>query len=109
MDNREGAKEAVRFAKKQWRQNKPKSVEARRVKDEKVMKFGFPPLVLTAKAPVKFVVCAEYADTITIFQFSNTGQPLGSKIFENSIEIKTEIIKKSKLIDKFPRKRPSRA
>jgi len=109
MDSREGAKKVVQFAKKQWRQNRPKSVEARRVKDENVIKFGFPPLVLTAKAPVKFVVCAEYTDTITIFQFSYAGLPLGSKMFENSVEIKTEIIKKSNLIDKFPRKRPFRA
>lgn len=71
------------------------------------MKFGFPPLVLTVKAPVKFVVSAEYSDNLTIYHFSNEGQLVGSKIFENSFEIKTNIAKKSTLIDKFPRKYPS--
>lgn len=67
MDSREGAREVVRFAKKLWRQTRPKTVETRRVKDEKIMGFGFPPFVLTAKAPVKFAVCAEYSDNLTIY------------------------------------------
>ena len=104
MDSRKGAKEVVRFAKKQWRQNKPKTVEARRVKDEKIMEFGFPPIVLTTKALVKFVVCVEYLDTLRIFQFSDAGQRLGAKNFEHPFEIKKEVVKKSKLIVKFPRK-----
>ncbi len=109
MESREGAKKAVLFAKKIWRQTRPKTVEARRVKDEKIMKFGFPPFVLKAKVRVKFVVCAEYSDTLTIYHFSNAGEPLGAKTFEQPFEIKSEITKKSKLIYKFPRKRPSRA
>jgi len=109
MENRKGAKKAVLFAKKLWRQTRPKTVEARRVKDEKVMKFGFPPVVIKNKAPVKFVVCAEYSDTLTIYHFSNSGQPLGAKTFEQPFTIKSEITKKSNLIDRFPRKHPSRA
>lgn len=71
------------------------------------MKFGFPPLVLTAKAPVKFVVCAEYSDILTIYHFSNAGNLLGAKTFEQPFTIKAEITKKSKLITKFPRTPPS--
>ncbi len=67
MESRKGAKKAVLFAKKLWRQTRPKTIEARRVKDEKIMEFGFPPFVITAKAPVKFVVCAEYSDNLTIY------------------------------------------
>jgi len=107
MDSRKGAKEAVLFAKKQWREAKPKTVEARRVKDENAMVFGFPPFAIKTKAPVKFVVCAEYSDTLTIFQFSNKGQLLGSKIFAQSSKIKKEIVRKSNLIVRFPRKPPS--
>jgi hypothetical protein len=107
MESRKAAKEIVLFAKKQWKQTKPKSVEARRVKDEKVMEFGFPPVVLNAKAPVKFLVCVEYSDTLRIYQFSNSGQLLGAKNFDHPSEIKNEVVKKSSLIAKFPRKQPS--
>ena len=109
MKNRKGAKEIVSFAKKQWKQTKPKTVEARRVKDDKVMKYGFPPVVLSVKAPVKFVVCVEYSDTLRIYHFSNAGQILGAKNFNQPFEVKKEIIKKSNLIVKLPRKSPSRA
>lgn len=109
MESRKGAKKVVLFAKKLWRQTKPKTVEARRVRDEKVMEFGFPPLVLTVKAPVKFVVWAEYSDALTIYHFSSTGEPLGAKTFEQPFTVKSEITKKSNLIARFPRERPSRA
>ncbi len=112
MESRKGARKGVKkvelFAKKKWKQTRPKTLEARRVKDEKVKEIGFPPLVLTVKAPVKFVVWAEYSDTLTIYHFSNAGDLLGAKTFEQPFEIKTEIIKKSNLIVRFPRKRPSR-
>ena len=107
MQSRKIPKEIVLFAKMQWAQTKPKTVEARRVKDEKFMEFGFPPVVLKAKAPIKFIVCVEYSDTLRIYQFSNTGQLLGAKNFDKPFEIKTEVLKKSSLIAKFPRKRPS--
>ncbi len=106
MESRKGAKKVVLFAKKQWKQTKPKTVEARRVKDEKFLEFGFPQFVLTAKVPVKFIVCVEYSDTLRIYQFSHTGQLLGAKNFEELFEIKNEVAKKSSLIAKFPRKRP---
>lgn len=109
MESRKGANKAVLFAKKLWSQTRPKTVETRRVKDEKVMKFGFPPVVLSAKAPVKFIVWAEYSDTLTIYHFSDAGDSLGAKTFEQPFEIKAEITKKSKLIVKFPKKRPPSA
>ena len=107
MDSRKVAKEIVLFAKKQWKQTKPKTVEARRVKDEKIMAFGFPPFVLTAKVPVKFIVCVEYSDAVRIYQFSSAGQLLGAKNFEQLSKVKEEVAKKSNLIAKFPRTRPS--
>jgi len=73
MENRKAVKEVVSFAKKCFKQTKPKSLEVRRVKDEKFMEFGFPLVVLTAKSPIKFVVCVEYSDTLRIYQFSNAG------------------------------------
>lgn len=109
MESRKGAKKVVLFAKKLWRQTKPKTVEARRVRDEKVMEFGFPPVAIKNKAPVKFVVWVEYSDALTIYHFSNAGQLLGAKTFEQPFTIKSEITKKSNLIARFPRERPSRA
>ncbi len=95
MNSRKEVKKVESFAKKKWRQTRPKTLEARRVKDEKVKEIGFPLLVLTVKAPVKFVVWAEYSDTLTIFHFNNAGGLLSAKTFEQPFEIKTEIIKKS--------------
>ena len=101
MESRKGANKAVAFAKKLWKETRPKTVETRMVKDEKIMKSGFPPIVLTSKAPVKFFVWAEYSDALTIYHFSNAGILLGAKTFEQPFTIKSEIIKKSKLIVKF--------
>ncbi len=109
MQNRKVVKEIALFAKTQWKQTKPKTVEVRRVKDKKTLEFGFPPVVLLTRAPVKFVVCVEFSDVLRIYHFSSTGQLLSAKNFEHPFEIRNEIVKKSTLIVKFPRKRPSRA
>jgi hypothetical protein len=105
MENRKAVKEVVSFAKKCFKQTKPKSLEARRVKDEKVTDFGFPPVVLRSKARVKYIVCADYSDQLRVYFFSNSGQSLGAKNYDKTLNIKKEIAKKSNLITKFPRKR----
>ena len=106
MENRKAAKEIVLFAKMQWNQTKPKTVEVRRVKDKKSIEFGFPPSIISTRAPIKFAVCVEFSDVLRIYHFSNTGRLLSAKNFENSFEIRTEIVKKSKLVFKLPKKPP---
>ncbi len=106
MENRKAAKEIVLFAKMQWNQTKPKTVEVRRVKDKKSIEFGFPPTIISTRAPIKFVVCVEFSDILRIYHFSNTGRLLSAKNFENSFEIRTEVVKKSKLVFKLPKKPP---
>jgi len=49
MENRKAVNKVVSFAKKCFKQTRPKSLEVRRVKDEKFMEFGFPLVVLTVK------------------------------------------------------------
>jgi hypothetical protein len=107
MENRKAAKEVVLFAKKLWSQTKPKTVEVRRVKDDKTMEYGFPPVVIKTKAPIKFLVCAEYSVTMRIYHFAYSGQLVGAKNYEPPYVIKNEIEKKSSLIVKFPKKLPS--
>ena len=109
MENRKAVKEVVSFAKKCFKQTKPKSLEVRRVKDEKVTEFGFPPVVLRSKARVKYVACADYSDQLRVYIFSNSGQSLGAKNYDKPFDIKSEITKKSNLIAKFPRNQRSRA
>ena len=105
MENRKAVNEVVSFAKKCFKQTRPKSLEVRRVKDEKVTEFGFPPVVLKLKARVKYIVCADYTDQLRVYFFSNSGQSLGAKNYDKTLNIKKEIAKKSNLITKFPRKR----
>ena len=105
MENRKAPKIVLSFAKKQWTENKPKSVEARRIKDQTYKKYGFPAFVIKARAQVKFVVCVEYLDALNMFQFSSMGEKLGKKLFDPPFDVKKEIGKKSKLIDKFPKKK----
>ena len=104
MENRKVVKEIALFAKTQWKQSKPKTVEVRRVKDKKTIGFGFPPTVLLTRAPIKFVVCVEFSDVLRIYHFSGTGQLLSAKNFERPFGIRNEITKKSKLMFKLPRK-----
>ncbi len=107
MESRKGAKKVVLFAKKLWRETRPKTVEVRRVKDKKSIAFGFPPVVIKARAPIKFVVCVEFSEVLRIYHFSSTGQLLSAKNFEPPFEIRNEIEKKSSLILSLPKKRPS--
>ena len=107
VENRKAANEVVSFAKKCFKQTRPKFLEVRRVKDEKVSEFGFPPVVLKSKATVKFLICADYAEQLRVYFFSSSGQSLGAKNYDKplDISIKKEIAKKSSLITKLPRKR----
>jgi len=107
MENRKAVNEVVSFAKKCFKQTKPKSLEVRRVKDEKVTEFGFPPVVLKSKARVKYIVCADYTDQLRVYFFSNSGQSLGAKNYDKTLDIKNEIAKKSNLVTKFPRNQRS--
>ena len=105
MENRKAIKEIASFARKCFKQTRPKSLDVRRVKDQKVMEFGFPPVVLKSKARVKYVACADYGEQLRVYFFSSSGQSLGAKNYDKSNDIKNEIAKKSNLITKFPRKR----
>ncbi len=107
MENRKAVKEVVSFAKKCFKQTKPKFLEVRRVKDEKIAVFGYPPVVLRSKARVKYIVCADYTEQLRVYFFSNSGQSLGAKNYGKPNEINKEITKKSNLITKFPRNRRS--
>ncbi len=107
MENRKAVQEVVSFAKKCFKQTRPKSLEIRRVKDEKVTEFGFPPVVLKSKARVKYLACADYTELLRVYFFSNSGQSLGAKNYDNPSDIKIEIAKKSNLIKRFPRNRHS--
>jgi hypothetical protein len=68
------------------------------------MEFGFPPVVIKTTAPIKFLVCIEYSDILRVYQFSGKGELLGANNFEQAFEIRKFIVKKSKIIAKFPRK-----
>ncbi len=105
MENRNAVKEVVSFAKKCFKQTRPKSLEVRRVKDQKVMEFGFPPVVLKSKARVKYIACADYTEQVRVYFFSSSGQSLGAKNYDKPLDIKSERAIKSNLITKFPRKR----
>ncbi len=105
MENRKAASEVVSFAKKCFKQTRPKSLEVRRVKDEKVLEFGYPPVVLKSKMIVKYIACADYIDQLRVYFFSSSGQSLGAKNYAKPFGIKIEIAKKSNLITKFPRNR----
>ena len=106
MERRKAAQEIVLFAKRQWKETRPKTVEARRVKDETLMEFGFPPVVIKTKTPIRFLVCVEYSDALRVYQFSGKGELLGADNFDPPFEIRKFIVKKSKIIAKFPRKAP---
>jgi hypothetical protein len=105
MENRKAVNKVVSFAKKCFKQTRPKFLEVRRVKDERITEFGYPPVVLRSKAIVKYLVYADYTDQLRVYFFSNSGQSLGAKNYDKPNDIKIEIAKKSNLIAKFPRNR----
>lgn len=109
MENRKAVNKVVSFAKRCFKQTRPKLLEVRRVDDEKIAGFGYPPVVLKSKAIVKYVACADYTEQLRVYFFSNSGQSLGAKNYDKTNDIKSEIAKKSNLITKFPRKRRSKA
>ena len=109
MENRKAVNKVVSFAKKCFKQTRPKLLEVRRVDDEKIAEFGYPPVVLRSKARVKYLACVDYAEQLRIYFFSTSGQSLGAKNYDKPIDIKIEIAKKSNLITKFPRKQRSKA
>ena len=107
MENRKAANKVVSFAKRCFKQTRPRLLEVRRVKDEKIAMFGYPPVVLRSKAIVKYLACADYAEQLRIYFFSSSGQSLGAKNYDKPNDIRGEILKKSSLITKFPQKRRS--
>ena len=109
MENRKAADQVASFARKCFKQTSPKTLEVRRVKDEKVIELGYPSVVLRSKAVVKYIACADYTDQLRVYFFSSSGQSLGAKNYDKplDISIEKEIAKKSSLITKFPRKRRS--
>lgn len=107
MENRKAAKQVVSFAKKCFKQTRPKSLEVRRVDDEKVNKFGYPTFVLRSNAIAKYLICADYVEQLRVYFFSRSGMSLGAKNYDKTNNIKIEIAKKSDLIAKFPQKRRS--
>lgn len=107
MERRKAAQEVVLFAKRQWKEKRPKTVEVRRVKDETLVEFGFPKYIIKTQAPIRYFVSVEYSDALRIYQFSDKGELLGAENFEQPFEIRKHIVKKSRLIAKFPRKAPS--
>lgn len=108
MENRKAFKKVVFIAKRCFKQTRPKSLDVRRMKDEKIMEFGYPSVVLRSKARVKYVACADYIEQLRVFFFSSSGQSLGAKNYDKPFDIKSEIAKKSSLIAKFPKNRRSR-
>jgi hypothetical protein len=109
MENRKAVNKIVSFARKCFKQTRPKSLEVRRVDDEKIAGFGYPPVVLRSKAIVKYVACVDYTEQLRVYFFSSSGQSLGAKNYDNPNDIKSEIAKNSNLITKFPRKQRSKA
>lgn len=108
MENREGFKKVVSSARKCFKQTRPKHLELRRVKAEKVKQFRFPLVMLKLKPIVQYIVCAYYYKELRIFFFSTSGDSLGGKNYDAPLDdIKSEIAKKSNLIKKIPRKQRS--
>jgi hypothetical protein len=104
MENRKAFKKVVFFAKRCFEQTRPKSLEVRRMKDEKVKEFGFPPVVLRSKAIIRYIACADYIEQLKVYFFSDSGQYIGDKIYDPPFDIKKEMAKKSSIIKKYPRK-----
>jgi len=96
ITKRTALKEVVKFAKREFREKRPKAGSVLRVKDVKKVTMGgaLPRHVVKEPQNKHYVVLLDYGENYRVYNFSNTGILMnGETIEKNSDKIK--LLKKS--------------
>lgn len=98
-------KEIVKFAKREYKQKKPRGVRVLRVKDEKVFSKGGPIPTITIRATQVpyYLVVLDYGDIYRVYSYAKDGTlNLGDNVEKNSDKMK-RIEDSTKLEYKIPK------
>ncbi|GAH68849.1 unnamed protein product, partial [marine sediment metagenome] len=88
MSQRKVLKEIKQFGKREFNGKKPLSVEILRVKSKTILTRGVLPSfsIKQIKGP-KYLVVAYYKESLKVYSFTSSGEPLGGQILEKTAKI----------------------
>ena len=105
MSTRNTKKTLIQFARREYREKKPRNVRVLRIRVEKILTSGGPFKILSIseiKNPY-YLVLIEYTEQIRIYYYSKNGVPLGARNFEHEQKLLKKIEKATVLEYKLPK------
>ena len=105
MQERHALKEIVKFAKREFREKRPKSVKVYRVKNERVFTRGFLSSISMSKERLsKYIVAVEHPEALRIYFFTKQGILFSGKNFEKTEKLDKEIKKNTIIQYRLPKR-----
>jgi hypothetical protein len=105
MSVRNIKKNLIHFARREYREKRPLSVQVLRVKDEKILTSGGPLkifIISEIKNPY-YLVLVEYTEQFRIYYYSKNGVSLGARNFEHGQKLMDQIKKTTIMEYKLPK------
>lgn len=104
MHERHALKEIVKFAKREFREKRPRSVKVYRVKNERVFSRGFLSSISMSKERLsKYIAAVEHPETLRVYFFTKQGILFSGKNFEKTEKVRKEIKKNTTIQYRLPK------
>ncbi len=105
MNNRKTLKNLLKFAKKEYREKKPLTLQILKVKDKTAFTRGILPLLkMNIVNKTQYIITTEYDNYVRIYSFSMNGTLLGGENFEKTLELEKKILMSTTLRYRLPKK-----
>ena len=105
MNTRNTKKTLIHFARREYREKRPLSVQVLRIKGEEILTLGGPFKILSIseiKDPF-YLVLIEYTEQIRVYYYSKNGASLGARNFEYEQKLMDKIKKATIIEYKLPK------
>ncbi len=104
METRKAFEKVRSFVDWEYKEKRPKSVKALRVKSKTAFTIGaLPDYQMRSHGPIIFVVVSDYGDNLTVYFFNRFGDKLGSKKYESTPKFRKELAKSTTLKYHLPK------
>jgi len=104
LEIRKAFEKVKRFVDWEYKEKRPKSVQALRVKSQTIFTIGaLPDYQIKSIGPVIFIVVSNYGDSLTVYLFNKFGDKLGSKKYEPTPKFMKELKKSTTLKYHLPK------
>jgi hypothetical protein len=104
MQERHALKEIAKFAKREFREKRPKSVKVYRVKNERVFTKGFLSSISMSRERLsKYIVAVEHPETVRVYFFTKQGILFSGQNFDNTEKVRKEIKKNTTIQYRIPK------